>query len=52
MNLGDVKKEMMFGIGGGYNLPLNEFWKAENEKLERAFLNFAREESKQNEGEN
>jgi hypothetical protein len=39
---------MMFGMGGGYNLPLTEFWKEENVKLERAF-NFAREELKQNE---
>ena len=37
MNLGS-KKEMVFGIGGGYNLPLAEFWKEENVKLERAFF--------------
>jgi hypothetical protein len=36
---------MMFGMSGGYNLQLNDFWKEENVKLERAFLNFAREES-------
>jgi hypothetical protein len=40
---------MNFGMGGGYNIPLNDFWKEENVKLERAF-NFAREEAKQNEG--
>lgn len=40
---------MNFGIGGGYNLPLAEFWKEENVKRDRAF-NFAREESEQNEG--
>jgi hypothetical protein len=39
---------MMFGMGGGYNLPLAEFWKEENVKLERAF-NFAREESTEGE---
>ena len=33
------------GMGGGYNLPLVNFLKVENEKLERAF-NFAREEAK------
>ena len=34
---------MNFGIdGGGFNLPLVNFLKVENEKLERAF-NFARE---------
>lgn len=40
---------MNVGMGGGYNLPLFDFWKEENKKLERAF-NFAREEAKQNEG--
>jgi len=36
---------MNFGIVGGYNLPLVNFWKEENKKLEQAF-NFAREEAK------
>ena len=40
---------MNFGFGGGYNLPLNDFWKEENKKLEQAFR-FAREE--ENEGGN
>jgi len=41
------KRKMNDGIvGGGYNLPLVNFWKVENEKLERAFLNFARDEEK------
>lgn len=35
---------MNVGISGGYNLPLTGFWKEENVKLERAFLNFARED--------
>ena len=34
---------MNFNIGGGYNLPLNDFWKEENKELERAF-NFAEKE--------
>jgi hypothetical protein len=43
---------MKFGIeGGGFNLPLANFLKEENIKLERAF-NFAKEEAKQNEGGN
>lgn len=42
---------MNFGFGGGYNLPLVDFWREENKKLERAF-NFAQEEAKQNEGGN
>jgi hypothetical protein len=42
---------MNFGMLGGDNTPLIDFWKAENIKLERAF-NFAREEAKQNEGGN
>jgi hypothetical protein len=46
-----MKKEMNFGMGGGYNLPLNDFWKTENIKLERAFI-FAQEEAKQNQGGN
>ena len=37
---------MNFGMRGGYSIPLNDFWKEENVKLERAFLNFAREEEK------
>ena len=37
------KRKMNFELQGGYNLPLIEFWKEENIKLERAF-NFAREE--------
>ena len=41
---------MNVGMYGGFNLPLTDFLKVENEKLERAF-NFAREERKQNEGE-
>lgn len=32
------------GTYGGYNIPPALFWKEENVKLERAFLNFAREE--------
>jgi len=45
-----MKKEMNFGIvGGGFNLPLIDFWKEENKKLERAF-NFAREEAKEKGG--
>ena len=29
------KKEMNFGFGGGYNLPLNDFWKEENKNLSK-----------------
>jgi hypothetical protein len=40
------KKEMNFGMmESGDNLPLVNFWKIENEKLERAFKAF--EESKE-----
>ena len=39
---------MNFDIGGGYNLPLINFWNEENKKLERAFK-FAADERKQNE---
>ena len=34
--------------GGGFNLPLANFLKTENIKLELAFLNFTREERKGN----
>jgi hypothetical protein len=40
---------MNFGLmGSGYNLPLIDFWKAENIKLERALKAF--EESKEIKG--
>ena len=40
---------MNVGMYGGYNLPLHDFLKVENEKLERAF-NFAKEEKERVEG--
>jgi len=36
-------------MGGGYNLPLNSFWKEENKKLKRASFNFAQDELHKNE---
>jgi hypothetical protein len=39
---------MNFGIGSGFSVLLNDFWKEENIKLERAF-NFAREEGRKSE---